>query len=127
MRLSRIYILLLLLSLATGLQARLQNLVINELMAANVSYMLDDTYNYGGWVELYNNSRKSINLAGYSLSDDASNPRKYEFFHWAMFGKLCTKSLWSLLRTQWNSWMPVLSIRERNTIRKTIVQLLLIR
>ncbi|MBR5150595.1 MAG: CotH kinase family protein, partial [Bacteroidaceae bacterium] len=80
MRLSRIYILLLLLSLATGLQARLQNLVINELMAAIVSYMLDDTYNYGGWVELYNNSRKSINLAGYSLSDDASNPRKYEFF-----------------------------------------------
>ena len=80
MRISRIYILLLLLSLATGLQARLQNLVINELMAANVSYMLDDTYNYGGWVELYNNSSKSINLAGYSLSDDLSNPRKYEFF-----------------------------------------------
>ena len=29
--------------------ARLHNIVINELMAANVSYMLDDTYNYGGW------------------------------------------------------------------------------
>jgi hypothetical protein len=57
--------------------ARLHNIVINELMAANVSYMLDDTYNYGGWVELYNNSPKAINLAGYSLSDDASLPRKY--------------------------------------------------
>ena len=66
--------------LALPVQARLQNLVINELMAANVSYMLDDTYNYGGWIELYNNSPKSINLSGYSLSDEASNPRKYEFF-----------------------------------------------
>ena len=73
----RIYILSLMLALTLHGSARLHNIVINELMAANVSYMLDDTYNYGGWVELYNNSPKAINLAGYSLSDDASLPRKY--------------------------------------------------
>ncbi len=75
----RICSLSLLLMLALPMQARLHDIVINELMAANVSYMLDDTYNYGGWVELYNNSTEKINLAGYSLSDDSAYPEKYVF------------------------------------------------
>ena len=56
-----------------------QNIVINELMHANVSYMLDGTYNYNGWVELYNRGKNSVNLEGFSFSDDYDNPRKFVF------------------------------------------------
>ena len=75
----RFQLLSILLMLAMPLQARLHDIVINELMAANVSYMLDDTYNYGGWIELYNNSEESINLAGYCLTDNVAVPDKYIF------------------------------------------------
>ncbi|MBE6303528.1 MAG: hypothetical protein E7089_06300 [Bacteroidales bacterium] len=56
-----------------------QDIVINEIMPANVSFLLDGTYNYNGWVELYNNGKSSVNLTGYSLTDDYNNPRKYIF------------------------------------------------
>ena len=56
-----------------------KNVVINELMHANVSYMLDGTYNYNGWVELYNRGKSSVSLEGFSFSDDYENPRKYVF------------------------------------------------
>ncbi len=51
--------------------------VINEVMPANVSYMFDGTFNYDGWVELYNDGKSSVNLQGYSFSDDFDNPRKF--------------------------------------------------
>ncbi len=56
-----------------------KNIVINELMAANVSYIFDHTYNYGGWVELYNTSDKSIDLTGYSITNELGSPRKFVF------------------------------------------------
>lgn len=55
------------------------SIVLNELMPANVSFLLDGTYNYNGWVELYNSGKKSVDLNGYSLTDDTSAPRKYVF------------------------------------------------
>ena len=64
---------------AQAAKAGNKDIVINEIMAANVSYMLDRTYNYNGWVELYNASDKSINLAGYKISDEANNPDKFKF------------------------------------------------
>ena len=62
-----------------ALNARETGLIINEIMPANISYLLDNTFNYGGWMELYNNSEKDINLAGYHLTDDLSQPDKYTF------------------------------------------------
>lgn len=62
-----------------ALNARDQQLIINEIMAANVSYMLDNTYNYGGWMELYNCTENSIDLAGYHVTDDITQPDKYTF------------------------------------------------
>lgn len=56
-----------------------RGVVINEIMPANVSYVLDYSYNYGAWVEFYNTSDESIDLAGYSLTDDLEESRKFVF------------------------------------------------
>ena len=56
-----------------------RNIVINEVMPANVSYIFDHSYNYGAWVELFNASEETIDLAGYSISDEADSPRKFVF------------------------------------------------
>ena len=58
-------------------RAVIKSVVINEIMPANISYLLDGTYNYNGWVELYNTSDNSINLAGYSITDEYDQPRKF--------------------------------------------------
>ena len=49
-------------------------LVINEIMPANIDMFMDPSYNYGSWIELFNGTDNDINLAGYYLSDDLSNP-----------------------------------------------------
>lgn len=46
-----------------------QGLMINEIQAANVDQYLDPSYNYGGWVELYNGSSSAISLKGLFLTD----------------------------------------------------------
>ena len=52
---------------------------INEVMPANVSFMLDATYNYNGWIELYNSGTTSVNLSGFSVTDDYNQPQKFTF------------------------------------------------
>ena len=46
----KIYFLLLATIFAHSLHAEEQGIIIKEVMPANVSYMLDATYNYNGWV-----------------------------------------------------------------------------
>lgn len=65
MRRERILIAACLLASATALHA--QQLVINEIQVANIDQWIDPSYNYGGWVELYNPSAEDIGLAGYVL------------------------------------------------------------
>jgi len=55
------------------------DLVINEFMASNDITIADQNGEYNDWVELYNNSSNSINLNNYYLSDDMSNPYKWQF------------------------------------------------
>ena len=50
---------------------------INEILACNVSVNYDDTYNFGSWVEIYNNNPYSVTLSGYYLSDDLAQTRKW--------------------------------------------------
>lgn len=47
-----------------------QSLVINEVMAANLGEALDPSYNFGGWIELYNPTNKSVSLNGMTVADD---------------------------------------------------------
>jgi len=56
-------------------QSNAAALLVNEIMARNIDMMLDPSYNYGGWIELYNPTNASISLNGLYISNDASNPR----------------------------------------------------
>lgn len=47
--------------------------VVNEVMSGNIEQFMDETYNYGGWIELYNPTDKAAPLAGFYLSDDLEN------------------------------------------------------
>lgn len=53
--------------------AQAGQVIINELMPANVDMYVDPSWNYGGWVELYNPTDKDVNVGTYWLSDDAEN------------------------------------------------------
>lgn len=53
--------------------AQVNSLVINEVCASNIDQWVDPSFNYGGWVELYNPTSSAITLTGWYLSD---NPLK---------------------------------------------------
>ena len=66
---------LLLVLLTNTLVAQLK---INELMTNNVSAVIDDSYNYSMWVELYNTSTTtSYNQYSYYFTDDLTQPKKW--------------------------------------------------
>lgn len=46
---------------------RAQTLCINEIQVANVDQYIDPSFNYGGWVELYNPTANSMSLSGFRL------------------------------------------------------------
>ena len=54
-------------------------LVINEIMAGNVSAVADQNGEYDDWVELYNGNNFSLNLNGYYLSDNENDLTKWTF------------------------------------------------
>ena len=54
------------------------NLVVNEIMSRNIDMMLDPSYNYGGWIELYNPTSKSISLSGMYISYDPNDLKKVQ-------------------------------------------------
>ena len=51
-------------------------LIINEIQAANIDQFTDPSWNYGGWIELYNSSEIPYNLQGCWVSDDDQNLKK---------------------------------------------------
>ncbi len=51
-------------------------LVINEIMPANIDMFLDPSFNYGSWIELYNPDTTDIDISGWFISNDASDPRQ---------------------------------------------------
>lgn len=57
----------------------LGGLVINEIMAGNVSAVPDQNGEYDDWVELYNGNNFSLNLNGYYLSDNENELTKWTF------------------------------------------------
>ena len=53
------------------------SIVINEIQAANIDMFVDPSFNYGGWVELYNPTAQSVGLRGLYISDDKDNLTKH--------------------------------------------------
>lgn len=46
-----------------------QSLVINEIMAANLGEAIDPSWNFGGWIEIYNPSSRAVSLSGIAVRD----------------------------------------------------------
>ncbi len=55
------------------------HVVINELMASNISAVTDNAGEYDDWIELYNNSTSPVDISGYFLTDNTVNLTKYTF------------------------------------------------
>ena len=53
--------------------------IINEFLAANRAGIADQDGDPEDWIEIYNPGRRAVNLAGWSLTDDPSRPRKWTF------------------------------------------------
>lgn len=55
-----------------------KDLIINEVMASNNTYLPQNGGNYYDWIELYNNSDKIINLSDYTITTDVDNINLYK-------------------------------------------------
>ena len=53
------------------------DLWVNELVASNVDGLRDEDGDPSDWIELYNATPDPISLAGWSLTDDPDDPRKW--------------------------------------------------
>ena len=53
------------------------SLIATEVNVANIDQTIDHSWNYGGWVELYNKSDKRISLRYLYISNDANNLKKF--------------------------------------------------
>ena len=63
---------------ATGIQAqRVTSMRINEILVINETNFVDDYGVRSSWIELFNGSAGTINIAGCYLTNDKSNPKKY--------------------------------------------------
>jgi len=52
--------------------------VINEIQSANTKTVVDEDNDYSDWLELYNAGGVAVNLGGYGLSDDLTQPLKWK-------------------------------------------------
>lgn len=55
------------------------DVVISELVADNRSGPLDEDREYPDWIEIHNRSDETVDLGGWSLSDDADDPGRWVF------------------------------------------------
>jgi hypothetical protein len=63
--------------LVSGIQLRAA--VISEFMAANVATITDVDGEFPDWIEIFNPDAATVQLAGWSLTDDVSDPQKWQF------------------------------------------------
>lgn len=53
-------------------------LVINEFMADNDGFIMDQNGQYNDWIEIYNNSSDTIDLSEFFLTDNGSDPDQWQ-------------------------------------------------
>ena len=54
-----------------------EGIIINEIQTSNIDMFVDPSYNYGGWMELYNSTNSPVSLNFLYVSDDPDNLTKY--------------------------------------------------
>ncbi len=62
----------------------LGRVILSEFIADNNSTLLDEDGAAPDWVEIWNSTSGSVNLAGYYLTDDPSVPNKWAFPSWTL-------------------------------------------
>ena len=60
-----------------GVESSRPPVFINELMAVNEALVADEFGEYDDWVELFNGGSEMVDLAGWSLSDDPADSRRW--------------------------------------------------
>lgn len=55
-----------------------RNLLINEALALNTSTNTDEAGDYDDWIEIHNCGDQAINLGSYHITDDFTNPFKFQ-------------------------------------------------
>ena len=60
----------LIITFAVSVSAQTASLQINEICPSNIDQWVDPSFNYGGWVELYNPTSTAVNITGWYLSDN---------------------------------------------------------
>lgn len=55
------------------------SVIINEVMPKNVSYKINEDFQFSGWAEIYNNGSENVDLSLYFLSDSFPDPTKWQF------------------------------------------------
>lgn len=63
--------------LLCAIYSKADTFVVNEIQVANVDMYIDNSFNYGGWVELYNPTSQPIPIARCYISDDSSDLKKF--------------------------------------------------
>ncbi len=86
-----------------------ENIVINEIMAANVEEYRDPSTNFGSWVELYNPTNLGVSLGGLYVSDDPNDLKKFKLG--AKYGTLSGKG-YAILNFDHHDNFTTLSYRQ---------------
>src|SRR3989454_447858 len=71
--------LLLLILVSISLASARAQLVISEFMADNKSALADENGQFPDWIEIYNTSAGTVNLSGWSLTDDPTHQARWFF------------------------------------------------
>ncbi len=69
------------------MQSQVPDIYINEFMASNSTVISDPDFNeYSDWIEIYNYGDSDINIRGCFISDDYSEPAKWEIYDNVVIG-----------------------------------------
>lgn len=80
-------------------------ILINEVQQSNVDMFVDPSFNYGGWVELYNTTNTSVSLDGLYISDDPANLKKFAL-NAVRHGAVPAKGFATLWFDHYSWWAP---------------------
>ena len=80
-------------------------IIINEIQQANVDMFVDPSFNYGGWIELFNKTEKATTLDGLYISDDPSDLKKFALTT-RLHGTIPAKGFCTLWFDHYSMWTP---------------------
>ncbi len=86
--------------------ATADQIIVNEIQQSNIDMFVDPSFNYGGWIEIFNPTDKTASLGGYFLSDDPSDLKKASIN--VMAGALPAHGFLTLWLDHYSRWAPTM-------------------